>query len=379
MRIYPYFLGLLGAALLSAAVCTTTVACQAQPMSEYQADARFLAGIRTPGGPLAGLESSPAWIRFAQYFDESWREFDGKQLSPMREWAAQALAGAASAETPVFYPFGGPDFVNVHTLFPRGRAYLMVALDPLGEIPDFASMDDRQLEDFYANLRRSLQDLVHRDFFVTREMEVTLAPTGVGGVLPVILFFMARMGDRIMDVQYWLMRPDGTVEEVPARLRQPIPQAGVTGLRLVFTSGGSDRPQTLYYLRLNLDNRSLSDHPRVVSFLEGFTPATTFVKAGSYLMFSRSFRDVARFILDHSDHVLQTASGIPFRDFEPSVWKIDLFGSYTGPIDLFRGKEQPDLVEAYKRGVRVEPLPFGIGYHFRPGTSNLLFASRRRP
>ena len=99
----------------------------------------------------------------------------------------------------------------------------MVALDPLGEIPDFASMDDRQLEDFFASLRRSLQNLVHLDFFVTKEMEVALGPTRVGGVLPVILFFMARMGDRIMDVQYWLMKPDGTIEEVPARIHQGPP------------------------------------------------------------------------------------------------------------------------------------------------------------
>jgi hypothetical protein len=370
---------LLGLVLLSAASCSTRATEQASPASAYENYARFLAGIRNPGGPLAAREQSPAWIRFAQYFDESWHVFDERQLAPMRKWAPEALGPTASADTPVFYPFSGPDFVNMYALFPRAKTYVMVALNPVGEIPDFASMNDRQLDDFFVRLHRSIYDLLHLDFFITKQMKITLGPTGVDGVLPVLLFFMARTGVTVLDVKYWQTNPEGVVVETPALPGRSAGQQGVSGLRLVFQSSGSEERQTLDYLRLNLDNESLVTHPRVVSFIEDFTPATTFIKAASYLMFSPGFLDIAHFILEHSDHVLQTASGMPFQRFSPSLWKIQLFGTYTGPIEVFRREYQADLVEAYRRGENVHPLPFGIGYHFRPGTSDLLFASRKRP
>ena len=36
------------------------------------------------------------------------------------------------------------------------------------------------------------------------------------GILPVLLFFLAREKTRVLDVRYWVMKPDGTIEESPA-------------------------------------------------------------------------------------------------------------------------------------------------------------------
>ena len=50
---------------------------------------------------------------------------------------------------------------------------------------------------------------------------------------------------------------------------------------------------------------------------------------------------------------------------------------YTGTIDLFKGDEQPDLMALYKDSSKVKPLPFGTGYKYFKGTSNLQLAVKK--
>jgi hypothetical protein len=64
--------------------------------------------------------------------------------------------------------------------------------------------------------------------------------------------------------------------------------------------------------------------------------------------------------------------------FSPEIWKLRFYGTYAGPIDLFKDKYQEDLDMAYQEGKDVYPLPFGIGYQSRAGTSNLLFAAKKK-
>ncbi len=69
------------------------------------------------------------------------RGFTRGRLAPMREWASKEL-GSATAAT-VFYPFSGPDFVNVFALFPHAKTYLLIALEPVGEMPDFSARNEQ--------------------------------------------------------------------------------------------------------------------------------------------------------------------------------------------------------------------------------------------
>jgi len=71
--------------------------------------------------------------------------------------------------------------------------------------------------------------------------------------------------------------------------------------------------------------------------------------------------------------ILQDDSGIAFHYFDPLVWDIQLYGSYTKPIPLFEEFFEQDLYEAYQTR-KVKKLNFRIGYHPQ---SNLLFAKRK--
>jgi hypothetical protein len=48
----------------------------------------------------------------------------------------------------------------------------------------------------------------------------------------------------------------------------------------------------------------------------------------------------------------------------------------VGPISLFRNRYQTAMRDAYKNKENVKPLPFGIGYQFREGCSNLMLAKK---
>jgi len=336
----------------------------------YQDYALFIAGLSNPKSSLAEYEEQPAWARHARFFDQNWERFTRGRLAPMRQWAAKEI-GAAATDT-VFYPFSGPDFVNVFTLFPRAKTYLLIALEPVGEIPDFSA---RQGQNFFASLQRSLYDLLQLDFFKTKNMKSAIGKSELKGTLPVLMFFLAREQARVLDVQYWVMKPDGTVAESPALGPRERP-AGIPGVRIVFTSPGSTENQTLYYFQFNLANDSLERHQQFVSFLKSFGPMTSFAKAASYLMYKPYFSAIRRFILDQSLYVLQGDSGIPLRYFDPSVWHLRFYGTYTGPIALFRNCYQPDMANIYKNG-DIQPLPFGIDYRHRARTSNLMFAAKK--
>ena len=338
----------------------------------YQDYALLIAGLSNGKGSRAAQEAKPAWINHARVMNQTWGTFDRRQLSVMRQWASQELA---QADCPtVFYPFSGPDFVNMHTLFPQARTYLMVSLEPVGEIPDFSTANGS----FYPGLERSLYDLLQMSFFITPKLKASLGKHEVNGVLPVLLFFLAREGVRVEDVKYWVMNPAGAIEEAPATTAPVKCGPGdIPGLRIVFKRPGSAETQTLYYLRLNLADDSFERNQHFVSFLEKFGPLTTFSKAASYLMYRPRFAAIRQFILAKSSSVLQSDSAIPLQYFEPSAWDLRFYGCYKGPIALFSNRFQRDLAEIYQRGADIHTLPFGICYRHRPRTSNLMLASKK--
>ena len=336
----------------------------------YNDYARLIAGLSNPEGTLAAYEDQPAWVRHAKFFDQSWERFTQGRLAPMRQWAAKEL-GSATAAT-VFYPFSGPDFVNVFALFPHAKTYLLIALEPVGEMPDFAAGNE---QNFFPSLQRSLCDLLQLDFFKTNQMRACIGKGELKGTLPVLMFFLAREQARVLDVQYWVMKPDGTIAESPALGPGDRP-SGIPGVRIVFTSPGSTENQTLYYFQFNLRNDSLARHQPFVSFLKNFGPMTSFTKAASYLMFKPHFSAIREFILDQSLYVLQGDSGIPLRYFDPAEWDLRFYGTYTCPIALFSNCHQADMAARYK-SQDIQPLPFGIGYHHRARTSNLMFAAKK--
>lgn len=355
----------------------------------YNHYARFIAGMAVPEGELAAFQRRPAWVEYARFFDRSWKQLNERLLIPERRWAEKEIEAAVASDSTVLYPFSGPDFANVHAFFPRARTYVLVALETLGEIPDFATMNDGQFKTYLQSMKNSLRDLLNINYFISAHMDAEIERTEIKGVLPVLLFMLARNDAEVLDVRYLTMGMDGKFKEFPAlgTTAREFPALGakdldlnnIPGIRITFKAAGSEgkHPQSLFYFRLDLSNQSFGRNRHFLSFLRGLAPFNTFMKSASYVMFDNKVSTARQFMLDQSRCIVQEDSGIPLKYFEPSQWSLRFYGRYVRPISTFSQKYQEALASIYRADKKIKPLPFGFGYYFQPGAANLMAAEKR--
>jgi hypothetical protein len=107
-------------------------------------------------------------------------------------------------------------------------------------------------------------------------------------------------------------------------------------------------------------------------------PGNVYLKAASYLLHEPYFSRIRSFLLNYAISVLQDDSGIPFRFFRDGRWQLWLFGTYSGTLDIFAKYYQSDLQSAFATSRAAAPLPFGTGYKWRLGESNLMLAIKQQ-
>lgn len=341
-------------------------------LREYNDTARFIAGMQPEAGSTLADESArPEWTKYAASFDKNWKKLASTRMAPMWNWASAELPTGASST--VFYPFSGPDFLHAITFFPKAESYVLVALEPVGTAPDFQQMTPDAMDQFFATVDRSLDSLLSFSFFKTDNMKVDVKQD-LEGTLPILMLFLARTGNRVDDVKP--VEIDGEGNIVAAGSSKPA--AGVRtarGVDILFK--GADGPQRhLYYFSVNLHDDYLKKSP-FKTYMAKLANATTYLKSASYLMHKDYFSTVRNAILDRSALLVQDDSGVPYRFIKADKWDVALYGVYSSPIAMFKEHKEADLADAYKEANRAKPLPFGIGYNWRAGRSNLLVARRR--
>jgi len=338
---------------------------------EYNDAARFIAGMQPePGSALADQSARPEWIKYAASFDKNWIKLDKTRMEPMRKWASEELHPGSSV---VFYPFSGPDFLYAVTFFPKANAYILVALEPVGTSPDFQQMSPDSMDQFFATVDRSLDSLLSFSFFKTNNMKVDVKQD-LEGTLPILMLFLVRTGNRVDDVKPVEIDGEGNIVAAgSAKLAAGVRSAN--GVDIVFKS--ADGPQRhLYYFSVNLQNDYLKKSA-FKSYMTKFSGVNTYLKSASYLMHKEYFSTVRSAILDRSALLVQDDSGIPYGLIKADKWDVSLYGVYSSPIDMFKEHREADLSDAYKEPNRAKPLPFGIGYNWRAGQSNLLVARKK--
>jgi hypothetical protein len=148
------------------------------------------------------------------------------------------------------------------------------------------------------------------------------------------------------------------------------------GFVVEFKTDADQSTHVLYYFSLNLDNKHLAGNTGFLHYVDGMKSPTTMLKATSYMPHHAEFSQIRDLVVSHSGAIFQDDSGIPYHNFSPDQWNVQLYGEYTQPYGSFRWLEQPDLRGAYhKEGVK--PLTLRLGYGFGKVDSNLLFAKKK--
>ncbi|MCU0428697.1 MAG: hypothetical protein MUF42_01880 [Cytophagaceae bacterium] len=332
----------------------------------------LLSGVKQKSGsPLASNDTSAAWKSFAQDFDSTWSEIEKKRFSKMRTWGKTELASANDDATPVFYPFSGPDILNAFVFFPKAKSYTLLALEPVGDLPDFANMNAKQKQDYYLSVRSSLNDLFKKSYFITKNMLADLQKHKVNGALPLITLFLKRTGNTIVKVQYISLDSTGAIVE-----KTKDEKYSNRGVRVDFIPAGEKEIRSVYYFKVDLEDRGLKANPAFTKFLAALPTVHSYLKSASYLLHYPEFTTVRNTIFDKSDCILQDDSGIAFHYFDKKKWKIQLYGAYAKPVADFPHIKEPDLQKAYSDSSSVKTLPFELGYHWGTRKQNMLKAER---
>jgi hypothetical protein len=134
----------------------------------------------------------------------------------------------------------------------------------------------------------------------------------------------------------------------------------------------------LIYVQANVADDALKSNGALLRWAGSFGAGNVYLKAASYLPHEPYFSRIRSFLLNYAVSVLQDDSGIPFRFFRDGGWRIWLFGTYSGTLDIFTKYYQSDLQAAFAAPGGATSLPFGTGYKWRLGESNLLLAVKQQ-
>jgi hypothetical protein len=243
----------------------------------------------------------------------------------------------------------------------------MCGKEAMGPPPDPLRIGN--LSSAFHNLESAMNASLTTSYFITKEMKVDLQQQNLNGTLPILYVFLARAGKNISDVSFISLDRGGGVHESR-------PGAGGTpGVRINYRDGKSGRSQSLYYFTTDISDGGIAGSPGFMNFCSHFGVGASFLKSSSYLMFEDGFAKVRNFILDHSSMIVQDDSGIPLANFNRSKWNLRLFGTYVGPIALFKEHYQPALHDLFENS-NPGPLTIGFGYQWNYHKSNLIVAER---
>lgn len=348
--------------------------------------ARLLAGLPAEkGSVVAKYQETEAWQKYQKVADKIWEKILKEKRPAMLQWQQKYLQAPNAQEGLLFYPFSGPDFLHASTFFPSAQQIVMMGLEPIGSLPDMENISVHSPENYYKGLERSLYAVLKYSFFITKSMDVDFRgriDKRIDGTLPAIMIFMARTGHRILNYEKVAITRDGGLEVAKTDKDKNI----YYGTKLTFHKVGESKQKTLYFFGVNLSNSpylglgGLKQRSDLSKYLKSLQPQATYLKSASYLMYGGGFSIIREIILQQSKFVLQDDSGMAFKNFtKDNAWDITLFGRYAGPIKLFRHHYQYDMKKAYEKdgGYSIKELPFGIGYQFVKGNSNLILAKKK--
>jgi hypothetical protein len=336
--------------------------------------AHFLAGMPvSEGSPLLLLEQSAAWQQHANFFDQAWAKLAARQFTGIRDWEVNYLPDATQPVPVVFYMFSGPDFLYANQFFPNAGTYILAGTEPVGPLPDVTRFAGPALDSVLQNLQRSLNSVLSFSFFITKDMKTDLQNEQLKGTLPIFYVFLARAGKTITDVSFVTLDKSGEVQPAAPNEKS---KSFTPGVRLTFSGGPGAPSQTLYYFTTDLSNDGIRAQPGFLKFCRAQGRGASLLKSASYLMFENGFSTVRNFLLEESRAIVQDDSGIPIGAFDPSKWLLRFFGSYAGPIEIFKQYYQPQLQGLYQQS-NPAPLGFGIGYRWSPRQSTLIVATLR--
>ncbi len=337
--------------------------------------ARYLAGMEVREKSILYAKSKePRYSDHRRFMDGLWSRIQKETIDIIVPWRDKNVPSVSSRAT-AFYPLSGADFINLHTLFPDSRRYLMIALEPEGDSAVLRDHQSQRLIDGLVPVQRSIYLYGVNNYFQSKVMSQEMTNRLLPGTVPALLIFMARMGLVIKSVDNVFIGESGDLVSIkgsPANKEK----GKIYGIRIIF-NGRDGSSRELVYLSMKIGPRSVDPATPEGKYLGRLNSMKTMMKSAVYLLHHRPFDSVRDFILKRTIVMVQDDSGIPYRFFTDG-WRVTLYGKYRPAMALkyCMPVSQSDLKERYQAGVQPLPFNFGYGILFGPGQSNIMVAKK---
>ena len=342
--------------------------------------ANFIAGKESDLFSFSDSSAQRKYSEFCKINREKYASIKRSRLDVIQRWnAANFKENSSDDSAYCFYPFAGGDFIHMYHLFPNASNYMMLAKEPVGTLPELTAQKSGRDLVYLNAVDRSLRNIYLQSYFITKNMAQDMRSDSsvVDGVLPFILWGLAKTDHEITEMNFFNIDTSGTRSAVDAEKTKRY-----TGVEIKFTKKGSNQLKTLQYLSVDISNAGFTAAPRVYTYLEKTTPTSfnSFVKSASYLLHYGSFTKIRDFVLARSNYHLQDDTGIPYKYFKQAMWSTQLFGKYTLPVSDFSPTlYQQDLSAAYKDSTTFRgDLKFSMVYHWGSREQNQMLFVRKR-
>ena len=334
-----------------------------QDYSDWHERALFLAGLPTSRAfqerpDIAKILKLPHYQDHVRQMNAFWTSVDRKRVAPMTAWWRAELSprmDGIKTDT-ALYPLSGGDLLNFKLIYPDAKRYVMIAMEKPGRMPDPSSMTDPQLQEGLYSVRKMLGNIALTGYFFSRWMNWYMNPEKYGffGTLPTVSVFLVRLGHRIETVDQTCVNEEGKL------VTESVNPCYLPGYRIGFMDGNTGEEKELFYHSTRIDNALFSDSTARGRYIHSLGNVAVMMKAAVYLFHRSAHQEGARYLLEHSEVIVQDDSGIPYRSFKPDQWDITLYGTYRYPLPGMGVYPQQDLIRAYSQG--SEHLPFAYGY-----------------
>lgn len=336
--------------------------------------ARIIAGISTPTDSMfQSVRRSVVWQKYATASDTVWAAYD-KRNTNLYNWVKAEVQPKTDSLRNVFYPLSGPDFLYGNLMFPNAETIYMFGLEEIGSVPDFDKISPAQIEEYVTFYKRSISEVLKDSFYHTKGMKVYLDNANVDGVTPILMLFLTKRGKQISEVNHLTLNADGSIKVVPNDAK--FKKLQNRGVEIKYFNGTDNIERKLYFFTGNIADGALNtENPAYKKYYSSIRFDGTFIKSATYLLHKDYFSHIRNVILKNSSIVVSDDSGIAFKFYDPKVWNVQLYGTYTKPIALFDNLYEPDLYQAYRDPKRtIKSINFRIGYS---SPSNIRIVTRK--
>ena len=311
--------------------------------------------------------------KYARKVNEKYKKIETNRLKKMGDWNQKNLKRNNQSDTSfVFYPFSGGDFIHLSWMFPKATQYLMVAQEDVGNIPDLYNQDSKFVNKYLSEIDTVLRDIYYKSYFITKNMiEDTKVRSKVNGMLPLIIWALARTEHEIVSIKFGNVNPNGVIEFAAGIDQKNKPKA----VEIMFRKKNTVITKTLTYVSCNISDQGFNSESKFYTYLNNKIPknCNSFVKSASYLLHYITFKQIRDLIKNKSQFLVQDDTGIPFSNLiQDKCWKIELFGKYEKPVkDFSENLFQSDLDSAFKNESYFKGnIDFSLGYHWGSQNQN---------